>query len=413
MERDSHRTFREIHGSRENLVSSVNDILEKALVEVVDDNAPLNLRFITPYQLSADWSTDENCSKYALTRPGELPSGQEYISVSYTWAHSQEIDASMSIPDYRIKDQATSDAPFRSINCPILVFHRAWCFARARKIPYIWIDQECIYQDDAEDKERHLQIMDKIYKRSKRTVAILSTEIPDTMLSALALILLNQQQKRPSLRRLENWPDDNDFSPLYDDFKKNAVKILSSVYSDRWFTRAWTFQERYCASACVLLAPVGNKSDTAAQLSLDWIGNDVSFSFRHMCRMTNLHTLVHPSDAAKIHRLLAGSIYSERHLSGPLAHWLLFRSMEICDNLICSDRLTIYANVCDFRYKLDSTILNDVKYSYTTCMLTLIMTNEVKDKLAFNSLKIDISNVDLEQTVGRYLHGKRHRWKSA
>ena len=186
MERDSHRTFREIHGSMENLVSSVNDILEKALVEVVDDDAPLNLRFITPYQLSTDWPMDENCSEYALTLPGELPLGQEYISVSYTWAHSQEIDASKPISDYRIKDRATPDAPFRSINCPTMVFHRAWYFARARGIPYVWIDQECIYQDNTEDKERHLQIMDKIYEKSKRTVAILSKEVPDTMLSALS-----------------------------------------------------------------------------------------------------------------------------------------------------------------------------------------------------------------------------------
>lgn len=266
MERDSYLTFREIHGSRENLVSSVNDILEKALVEVVDDNAPLNLRFITPYQLSTDWSTDENCSEYALTLPGDLPPGQEYISVSYTWAHSQEIDASMSIPDYRIKDQATPDAPFKPINCPALVFHRAWCFARARRIPYVWIDQECIYQENAEDKQRHLQIMDRIYKKSKWTVAVLSTEVPDAMLSALALIPPKDHEERPWALHFENWPDGVDFRPLYDDFGKHVFKIISSILSDRWFTRAWTFQERRCASTCVLLAPVGNKSDVAAQL---------------------------------------------------------------------------------------------------------------------------------------------------
>ncbi|RYN90114.1 hypothetical protein AA0119_g11226 [Alternaria tenuissima] len=233
MERDSHRTLREIHGSRENLVSSVNDILEKALVEVVDDDLHLNLRFVTPYELSTDWPTDENCSEYALTLPGELPPGQEYISVSYTWAHSQQIDASKPIPDYRIKDRATPDAPFRSINCPTMVFHRAWCFARARKIPYIWIDQECIYQENAEDKQRHLQIMDRIYKRSKFTVAILSKEVPDTMLSALALDVDYRGQEHLAKLRSEILPDGVAISSLYDNFKENSEKILSSILSDR------------------------------------------------------------------------------------------------------------------------------------------------------------------------------------
>jgi hypothetical protein len=421
MERDSHRTLREIHGSKENLVSSVNDILEKALVEVVDDDAPLNLRFITPYQIYTDWPTDENCSEYALTLPGELPPGQEYISVSYTWAHSQEIDPSKAIPDYRIKDRATPDAPFRSINCPTMVFHRAWCFARARNIPYIWIDQECIYQDRAEDKERHLQIMDKIYKRSKWTVAVLSTELPDTMLSALALHSPKKDQKtrvsciafdkQPSVPRLENWPDGVDISPLYNDFKKNIDKIMSSILLDRWFTRAWTFQERLCASACVLLAPVPNKSDVAAQLSLDWIGNDVGFSFSTMC-VTSLHHPLRSDANGDVHRLFWESLIYTSYTSKSLVYRLLFREMERCDNLICSDRLTIYANVCGFRYKLNSTILNDVKYSYSACILALIVANEVRDKLTVDSPKIDMSNVDLERNVEWSLDGKRPRWKS-
>lgn len=183
-------------------------------MEVVDDDAPLNLRFITPYQFSTDWPTDKNCSQYALTLPGELPPGQEYVSVSYTWTHSQVIDASTHIPDYRIKDQATPDAPSRSINCPTMVFHRAWCFVRARKIPYIWIDQECIYQENAEDKQRHLQVMDKIYKKSKWTVAVLSTEIPDTMLSALVLHSHYGDQEHPAKPRFENWPDGVVILPL-------------------------------------------------------------------------------------------------------------------------------------------------------------------------------------------------------
>jgi hypothetical protein len=93
-------------------------------------------------------------------------------------------------------------------------------------------------------------------------------------------------------------------------------------------------------------------------------------------------------------------------------HWLLFRAMERCDNLICSDRLTIYANVCSFRYKLNSTILNDIKYSYSTCLLALVMANEVKDKLTIDSPKIDPSNLNVDQNVEWYLGSKRAKQMS-
>jgi hypothetical protein len=74
--------------------------------------------------------------------------------------------------------------------------------------------------------------------------------------------------------------------------------------------------------------------------------------------------------------------------------------MERCDNLICSDRLTIFANVCSFRYKLNSTVLNDVKYSYSTCMLALIMANEMIVSKADGTKGIfDTSELDLEKTL--------------
>jgi hypothetical protein len=80
--------------------------------------------------------------------------------------------------------------------------------------------------------------------------------------------------------------------------------------------------------------------------------------------------------------------------------WSLFSTMERCDNLICSDRLTIFANVCSFRYKLNSTVLNDVKYSYSTCMLALIMANEMIVSKADGTKGIfDTSELDLEKTL--------------
>jgi hypothetical protein len=400
MQRDSELTLREIHGCVENLVCSIADIQKQALVKVIEDDTPLNLRFITPCQHSEDWTTDKNCSEYALTLPGHLGPDQEYISVSYTWAHSQKIDESSPLPNYRIRDRATPDAPSRPIKCPPLVFHRAIGFARARNCPYVWIDQECIYQDDAEDKERHLQVMHKIYKESRWTVAILSNEMPDTMLSALSLVTHKVHQKWNGMPQLQNWPADVDISPLFRDFVKDSAKALASILSDRWFRRAWTFHEKHCASACVLLAPVNHRGDAAAQLPLDWIGNDVCFSFRSVRDMANLRTVLQPLDhepwPLQYRFGLAPFLY-EIDPSKPTAYGLLFEVMERCDNLVCSDRLTILANVCSYRYKLNSTILNDAKYSYSTCILALIMANEVDHETGVQG--INILELDLDKPI--------------
>jgi hypothetical protein len=116
-----------------------------------------------------------------------------------------------------------------------------------------------------------------------------------------------------------------------------------------------------------------------------------------------------PTGNNDAHIFLNSFFYHVLNPLAPAAYLLLFRTMERCDNLICSDRLTIFANVCGFRYKLDFTVLNDVKYSYSTCMLALIMANEVGDKITVDLPKIDMSKVDLEQNVEWYLHDKYRR----
>ncbi|CAN9209379.1 unnamed protein product [Alternaria alternata] len=80
-----------------------------------------------------------------------------------------------------------------------MVFHRAWYFARARGIPYVWIDQECIYQDNTEDKERHLQIMDKIYEKIENEDSAVEDGIqeldPDTRMYWEAMVATTKKIK--------------------------------------------------------------------------------------------------------------------------------------------------------------------------------------------------------------------------
>jgi hypothetical protein len=102
--------------------------------------------------------------------------------VSYVWTHAQSTDG-IEIPEYRIWDGADLNKPPSALRCPPIVFHRAVQFAQHKSIRRIWIDQECIDQEDTHDIESHLQDMHRIYRLSRSTVAVLSTVMSDLMLN--------------------------------------------------------------------------------------------------------------------------------------------------------------------------------------------------------------------------------------
>jgi hypothetical protein len=118
--------------------------------------------------------------------------------------------------------------------------------ADLRPDTYIWIDQECIHQDDHEDVEWHLQVMHRIYKNSKVTIVILSVA-PISISIAWDLRTLLKIGDTTSLSQV--------YRQKYQD--SDLPKWLeSSVLSDAWFCRTWTFQEKLCSSSVKLLISV-------------------------------------------------------------------------------------------------------------------------------------------------------------
>jgi hypothetical protein len=184
MQRDTTRTFREIHGSEDALLRAIEDIEHVALVERPLQTPP-RLRFITP---SPD---NESAHHYVITEAHTHRSGDTYVAVSYTWAHEQSVEG-LAIPDYQIRDLSKQGSEWRPPRCPPVVFHRAMAYARICGYSYVWIDEECIHQDDPADVERHLQVMHRIYFNSKITVAILSTYFPSHGAHAHEIALLQE-----------------------------------------------------------------------------------------------------------------------------------------------------------------------------------------------------------------------------
>jgi len=210
MQDDRALTFRQIHGNKESLLSAVEDVERIALVESYE-LGPLCLRFLEPHPQS------QSEFDYVLTPAREIriadSNSYDYITVSYVWNHPQPIER-IKIPIYRVWDGTDLEQPPRLLKCPGIVFHRAVQFTKEEKLERIWIDQECIDQNDSNDVEKHLQDMHRIYRFSRITVAVLST-------------VSNRWMHLPS--RFDS----------VETLSQTAGEMLQAMVDDTWFTRSW------------------------------------------------------------------------------------------------------------------------------------------------------------------------------
>ncbi|KAF2811247.1 uncharacterized protein BDZ99DRAFT_498090 [Mytilinidion resinicola] len=363
---------------------------------------PFRLRHLVPCEIPTSTTgchTPPNTGKQIhlrLTDLSEYVHSQPYIAVSYTWDHAKSHkleDGYDPLPEYYIWTGAST---YRPAKCHVEVLHRAMCFAAAKlPQPRLWIDQECIDQDNPDDLESHLQIMHKIYSESAFTVAVLSSTIlAQRLVDALDIFLHWDLGTNRTPRR-------EDFALLtLTDRKNHPVSILGPVQrafnyvtQDRWFRRTWTFQEKHCGSRVHFLIPVG----TTVQLKrLERVGSDICleklFLFRRLCRWSD-----HSWDTTRGLALILESHFAlppyspqavlPTHPQAPIKTGInsnqtffgniqkTHQIMETCDNLVVSDRIAIFASVNKFPARLKSTLLNHERYSYSTCILVLALKN--------------------------------------
>jgi hypothetical protein len=117
----------------------------------------------------------------------------------------------------------------RENKAPKKVLDRAIAFAAFHNIHLIWIDQECIDQDDRTDKECGIQSMDLIYEQASHAVALLTTPIK------------KQAHLDALLKAIHNESFHNTEEAL------NAIEVLEFLMNDDWHSRAWCFQEAAAA----------------------------------------------------------------------------------------------------------------------------------------------------------------------
>jgi hypothetical protein len=288
------RSWSEIYPSGSDFKAHILEIQEFATPRERSLQWAQNLRFLTPFEQAnpdrdADWSDDEglschHCRDYPyfnspypqqptvtalrLTQPGELKGCDHYIAVSYCWRQpkSQNISDSPDDRSYTVYTKPPNNTrDSRPNKAPKSILDRAIAYASFYGIRFIWIDQECIDQDNRLDQEVGIQSMDLVYERSAAPVGILQT-------------FLDSQWQLDTLWHLHENKD------LDYDQVKRAIQLLEHISEDPWFSRAWILQESTSAGDCIDLLV---RYDSSLSIPEFWgaVSGEIELQFEELLRL--------------------------------------------------------------------------------------------------------------------------------
>ncbi|KAK8151809.1 hypothetical protein IWX90DRAFT_419318 [Phyllosticta citrichinensis] len=151
------------------------------------------------------------------------------------------------------------------------VLSRAVAYAESHGTELVWIDRECVPQDEEERPHLHetaMQSMDLVYRWAKHPLALIFEGAwSQDEVDLLEKLLRGQIVEVSSFDGDYTAPpsdgekkgDDEDVDPLTDyphfhadtdqSLINKVLSLLTRLTSDPWFSRAWIFQENYCAGA--------------------------------------------------------------------------------------------------------------------------------------------------------------------
>ena len=334
--------------------------------------------------------------------------GKDYIAVSYTNVASESEQETRATGGYRIIGSTHGNvaAPTKVRD---RVLQRALSYADYRGVRFIWIDAECINRDDQDEHEIAMQSMDLIYSFSKHPVGLLTK--PIKTLEQLGLL---QRLLHSDFVKYSGGPN----PPVLDtemsvETASKIVDLLDYITSDKWWTRAWIFQEDYrSAMKMTLLIPrspllSGNRTE-GEMCSIPGELQVNSVVFHEQSTLFCL-ALLHKkgkkwqngySKCANIlgkagkynllyqHGFLAGQGSARRAMSP-----FIFTDIGNRDILVAPDLLAIAANCCNYSIRLKTKNLESTSHSLSMSILALYLLNGeiiMNDKHDGNLLDHDI-----------------------
>ncbi|RFU26875.1 hypothetical protein B7463_g9473, partial [Scytalidium lignicola] len=330
-----------------------------------------------------------------LTEPGELKGCSHYIAVSYCWRQptaGEESQTRRRAPSIYMIQTA---AGYRRSRAPTSVIYRAMIYARECSCRFLWIDQECIDQENPVDKERHIQAMHLIYRSAQQVVAVLNCFITtQAHMDVFEEIGVAEGHKFRVNKMFDG-------QPLYEKLKvvsflKTAVELAETIAGDPWYTRAWTLQEAILAFLPLhllipyhqpLTAPAWSGS-IPGELIISEAVVELGFVRTFFWRLR-----AWPRDDShdEILNLRQRVEAADTTLRGTIPD---HKTYEIEDITFCrqpavdavwgtlnreisepSDLIAIIGNLCQHKIRLDTRMVHDQRLSFTVSVFTLALLN--------------------------------------
>jgi hypothetical protein len=317
-----------------------------------------------------------------LTSLGEMPGCPHYLAVSYRWPQDKASEEEL----YEI---VLPSSQRRKSNVPAWLLDRIIAYAASQGFKLIWIDQECVDQEDPEQADQSVKAYRAVYRRSQQVVAVLTAGITEQ-----AHLDAFKFAEKYHVERTQTGTMTGVESEL-----RSIMQVSALISENEWFSRIWTLSESLMASRLLhFLVPCG----TSLQRS-HWLGNLSGQIVVHQlvlqalfCPIINPYETVFP---ARLQRP-EGEIIQETLSSEPgaIAAYHLFQ--ETCpeskwrperrrylsvveasrllsgrDGREDSDRIVIMANICGYKKGLIRQDLVQLKLGLSICTLALSIVN--------------------------------------
>ncbi|RDW83486.1 hypothetical protein BP5796_04977 [Coleophoma crateriformis] len=323
------------------------------------------------------------------SKTSELHHCTHFLAVSYCWQDSKRT----TDPSVEPYDVIEEDGSTRKVRAPKDVIDRAVDFAAQNGYRMIWIDQECIDQDDGPEKELGIQSMDIVYQRAHMSIGLFRTTFVeqrhlDALLLFFEMLVGTSFQKRGPhpLRACRS---------LRLEVLAEALKM---ILEDRWNTRGWILQEAFSASGrMTILFPASKGTNvkgwslvchdlslTELAIQLDVLRSCLAKSRemilardfklnvpdwdKTMESLRWFHPVEQPSHSFDF---WINGDKTKRSCNAAVA--LSFLRTRYNDRI--ADRVAIVANLCDYSLRLNTVKLHETEHSLSLCIYVLALLN--------------------------------------
>ncbi|KAL0257628.1 hypothetical protein SLS55_006791 [Diplodia seriata] len=337
-------------------------------------------------------------SRFRITRlrpkdvqPKDLSRCTHFLAVSYCWSSQGSPSPGANEKPYTVVEEDGTTRPMRTQKVTI---DRVVNYAIENGYRMIWIDQECIEQDNPEEKELGVQAMDIVYLRANMSVGLCQTVLQQKHLDALLLYfevrlgsLLRRRGPRPlrSCRTLR---------------LADLSEALRLVADDPWNSRAWILQEAFASSGNMTLLFPKAKNVNVRGWTL--VCHEMSLT-EIAIKLDILQECLRISTACVQHFLREKITKGESHWRKTLdkLRWFHperpkhgmnfwvndFKPRRTCnaavalsylktrENSRVVDRVAIVANLCGYDYRLNTTELDALQPRLGLCILVLSIKN--------------------------------------